>query len=383
MTLETSSFDVEVSIKDFVAALSILTSVIERKSVNPVLSCVKLETEGCNLIIQATDGSIFIKHSIGAKIQQGAVAVTVDGKLLERMLKGLADGSLNLRLLEHSNELLINTSSFELKLVIMSTDEFPKFPRIYTDTCFEISCKDLSNLIHYTEFSSSKDEIRYNLNGVCLHSNGDGRIHSASTDVFRLSTFFIEAPDHKKEFKIILPSKTVDFIKSLGSPFFENHIVKTKTNNNIIEFAVLNTLIVSKLIDGSFPEYQGLIPQNNVNVLKIKRSIFASAIERVAGISDEKSKAIKININTQNIEISAYTQSKGEAKQQVGGDFFNYEGIKIEIAFQPKYLIDILNLIKNQEDVEVEVLLKDSSSPVVITCSKLQNALFVVMPIKI
>ena len=343
----------------------------------------KLEIESSNLVIHATDGSIFVKHAIGAKISHASSSVTVDGRLLERMIKGLNDSSVNIKLLDHSSELLVNTASFELKLVTMSSDDFPKFPRVYTDTCFEISCKDLFSLINYTEFSSSRDEIRYNLNGVCLHSNGEGKIHAASTDVFRLSTFFIEIAGNKKEFKIILPSKTVDFIKNLGAPAFEHHLLKAKTNSNIIEFSVQNTLIVSKLIDGTFPEYQGLIPQNNDNILKIKKSVFASAIERVAGISDEKSRAIKINISDKEIQISAYTQSKGQAKQTLPADFFEYTGLNLEIAFQPKYLSDILNLMKNQEDVEIEILFKDSSSPVVITSSKLQNALFVVMPIKI
>jgi DNA polymerase-3 subunit beta len=376
-------FDIEVSVKDLVSALSVLTSVMERKSVNPILSCVKLDIEDNSLLIQATDGSIFVKQLIGAKIHNTSMSIAVEGRLMERMLKGLADETISMKYLSQSNELLISSPSFELKLVILSSDEFPKFPRVYTDTSFELPYKDLYNLINYTEFSSSKDEIRYNLNGVCLHSEGAGRICAASTDVFRLSTFFVDSPDAAKEFKIILPTKTVDFIRSLNSPGFENHVIKAKTNNNIIELSILNTLVVSKLIDGAFPDYQGLIPKNNNNKLVINKAVFAGAIERVAGITDEKSKAIKISIDQENIEIFAYTQSKGEAKQSINKAFFNYDGTAISVAFQPKYLLDVMGLFKAQDDVEVEFAFKDPSSPIVITCNKLENGLFVVMPIKI
>jgi DNA polymerase-3 subunit beta len=278
---------------------------------------------------------------------------------------------------------MVSSPSFELKLVVLSSDEFPKFPRVYTDSSFELPYKDLYNLINYTEFSSSKDEIRYNLNGVCLHSEGAGRICAASTDVFRLSTFFVESADAAKSFKIILPTKTVDFIRSLTSQTLENHVIKAKTNNNIIELAILNTLIVSKLIDGSFPDYQGLIPQANNSKLTINKNVFAGAIERVSGITDEKSKAIKISIDRENIEIFAYTQSKGEAKQSINKGFFSYDGEPISVAFQPKYLLDVMSLIKGQDDAEVVFAFKDPSSPIVITCNKLENGLFVVMPIKI
>ena len=277
---------------------------------------------------------------------------------------------------------MVSTPSFELKLVVLPSDEFPKFPRLYTDSTFELPYKDLYNLIIHTEFSSSKDEIRYNLNGVCLHSEGAGRICAASTDVFRLSTFFVESPDATKSFKIILPTKTVDFIRNLSNSALENHIIKAKINNNIIELAILNTLIVSKLIDGSFPDYQGLIPKANNSKLIVNKNIFANAIDRVSGITDEKSKAIKISINKEIIEIFAYTQSKGEAKQSIKS-FFSYDGEPISVAFQPRYLLDVMNLAKGQDDLDVEFLFKDSSSPIVITCSKLENALFVVMPIKI
>jgi len=376
-------FDIEVSVKDLVSALSILTSVMERKSVNPILSCVKLEIEDNSLLIQATDGSIFVKQLIGAKVHNATISIAVEGRLLERMLKGLADDIISMKYLSQSSELMVSSPSFELKLVVLSSDEFPKFPRVYTDSSFELPYKDLYNLINYTEFSSSKDEIRYNLNGVCLHSEGAGRICAASTDVFRLSTFFVESADAAKSFKIILPTKTVDFIRSLTSQTLENHVIKAKTNNNIIELAILNTLIVSKLIDGSFPDYQGLIPQANNSKLTINKNVFAGAIERVSGITDEKSKAIKISIDRENIEIFAYTQSKGEAKQSINKGFFSYDGEPISVAFQPKYLLDVMSLIKGQDDAEVVFAFKDPSSPIVITCNKLENGLFVVMPIKI
>jgi DNA polymerase-3 subunit beta len=379
----TSLFNIEVSVKDLVSALSIAASVMERKSINPILSCVKLEIEDNNLVIQSTDGSIFVKQSIGAKVQSATSSIAVEGRLLERMLKGLSDETVHMVYLNDSNELLVNSPSFELKLVVMPSEDFPRFPQKHADITFEVLCKDLFSLINYTEFSSSTEEIRYNLNGVCLHSVGSDNIFAAATDGFRLSTLALKDSDIKKEFKIILPSKTVDFLKHLNAPVFENHVVQAKISNNVIELSALNILVISKLIDGTFPEYEGLIPKNNSNKLVIKRSYLANSIERVAGITDDKSKAIKISINPDVIEISAYTQSKGEAKQSISSQFFKYDGEPISIAFQPKYLLDVFNLVKGQEDIDIEVALKDPSSPIVITCDKVENGRFIVMPIKI
>jgi DNA polymerase-3 subunit beta len=375
-------FDIEVKIKDLVSALSITTSLIERKSVNPILSCVQLKVEGNDLVIKATDGSIFVKYAIGVKIQNASMSIAVEGKLLERMLKGLNDENVRMVYLVDSNELLVSSISFELKLVVLDSQEFPKFPQLNSHISFEILGKDLFHLISNTDFSSSNEEIRYNLNGVCLHSAAN-KIFAASTDGFRLSTLYVENDQEHKDFKIILPSKTVNFLKYLNLPIFENHVVKAKISNNMIELSAFNILIISKLIDGAFPEYESLIPKNNTNKLVIKKSYFSNAIERVSGITDEKSKAIKISINKDNIEVSAYTQSKGEAKQSISNQFFQYYGEPLIIAFQPKYLIDVLGLIKNQEDFEIEIALKDSASPILITSEKLSNGKFVVMPIKI
>lgn len=378
--MSSSKFDIKVSTKDFLSALSASNSVMDKRSVNPTLGCVRLDVEDSNLLIQATDGSIFVKQAIGAQVFGVNCSVAVEGRLLERMIKGLNSDELSLKYLSESNEILVTSFGFELKLLTLPIEDFPKFPRIYTDTTFEIPYKNLYELLSYTEFASSQEEIRYNLNGVCLHSEGD-KICAAATDVFRLATFFIDSSSEQKEFKIILPTKTIDLIRKIYSPNIEGHLVKAKISNNIIELSVLNTLMVSKLIDGVFPQYSGLIPKNNQNKLVINKALLASAIDRVSGINDERSRAVTINISQQEMEVSAYTQAKGEAKQSLPTENFNYQGDAIRIAFQPRYLLDVLNLFK--EDVEVELALKDPAAPITICCEKLPNAKFVIMPIKI
>jgi DNA polymerase-3 subunit beta len=276
---------------------------------------------------------------------------------------------------------MIRASDFELKLVVLPIEDFPVLPNVNTLASYQILSKDLYNLIHYTEFAASTEEVRYNLNGVCLHSLGEKEICSAATDGFRLSTFCADAQNLQKEFKIILPTKTVDFLKNLSSPIFENHVIEAQIGNNIVSFVSSKLLVISKLIDGVFPQYDGLIPQNNSNKLSIQKGLFANAIDRVAGIADEKSKAVKISISSEILNVFAYTQSKGNARQSINAQLFNYNGGPIEIAFQPKYLLDILNLSK--DDVAVELAFKDSTSPVLVTLDKLERGKFVVMPIRI
>jgi DNA polymerase-3 subunit beta len=381
MLAASNTFDLQVPLKDLVSALSIVTSVMDKKSVNPILSCVKLSVKDGNLSLIATDGSIFVRTFVGAMVKNASIDIAVDGKLLERMIKGLGSDAIGMMHLENSNELLIRVSDFELKLVMMPIEDFPALPSINALASYQILSKDLYNLIYYTEFSASTEEVRYNLNGVCLHSSGGKELCSAATDGFRLSTFQADVHGLQREFKIILPAKTVDFLNNLSSPIFENHIIEAQIGNNIVGFVSPKLLVISKLIDGVFPEYGGLIPRNNINKLSIQKGCFANAIERVAGIADEKSKAVKISISCDSLNVFAYTQSKGNAKQSISSQFFKYNGDSIEIAFQPKYLLDVLNLAK--DDVEVELSFKDSTSPVLITIDKLEYGKFVVMPIRI
>jgi DNA polymerase-3 subunit beta len=378
---DSSVFDIHVPVKDLVSALSIVTSVMDKKSVNPTLSCVKLSAEDGVLSLVATDGSIFVRTCVGAMIKTASVSIAVDGKLLERMIKGLRLDTLEMTCLESSNELLIRVSDFELKLVMLPIEDFPFLPNINALASYQILSKDLYNLIHYTEFAASTEEVRYNLTGVCLHSSGGQELYSAATDGFRLSTFQADVHGLQKDFKIILPAKAVDFLKNLNSPLFENHVIEAQIGNNIVGFISSKLLVISKLIDGVFPEYLGLIPKNNTNKLSIQKGCFAGAIERVSGIADEKSKAVKISISQSALNVFAYTQSKGNAKQSISDKLFQYSGDSIEIAFQPKYLLDVLNLAK--DDTQVILVFKDSTSPVLVTIDKLERGYFVIMPIRI
>jgi len=375
------AFDIEVSSKELASCLSAVTAVIEKRNVEQTLSCVKLFVSEDKLCVEATDGSIFIRQFLGAKIQNESLNLIVEGRILERMIRGLADEFIRILYIPESNELLLSSISFELRLIALSPNSFPTFPVITSPVSFEILSSDLFDLINCTDFSLSKDEIRYNINGIYIYG-ANNQIHAASTDNFRLSAFNLESKGVHNNFAMILPTKTVSFLKNLNASSPGQEVLKVTLHHNIVQFSSPKMCIVSKLIDGSFPEYTSIIPKNNDNNLIIQKSHLASAIERIAFITDDNSRAVKMSISEKEVEISAYTHSKGKAKQVIEHKFFKYKGEPLTIAFQPRYVLDILSLIK-QADAKVTIALKSSSLPVLITSDQLSRCLFVIMLIKI
>ena len=375
-----NGFEVEVRLTELLVALSFVTSIIEKRNVKPILSCVCFKTQGNQLNIHSTDGTLFATNSVKAKIiNQGVIAV--EGLILLRILNKLKDEFINLAYLPKSQELKVYTPTFELKLVTLDVKEFPEYPKLNTESIFDIQNKDLCSLIDHTSFSCSKEEIRYNINGIYLHSSeANDKVCAVSTDGNRLSTAEIELKT-SNQFKFILPFKTIEFLKKLSNGKFEKFATSVRVSHNLIEFISQNLQIVSKLVDANFPEYKNLIPNANPYELKVKHNLLLESVERIAEITDERFRSIKMRVQKNTLEISSYLQSKGGAKEVLSE--IEYNGEEILIGLNPRYLLEILKLLKSSDEAEISIKLKNSSSSLLITINNLPCCRFVVMPIQL
>jgi DNA polymerase-3 subunit beta len=385
-------FEIEAQTKDLGRALGLLNSVVEKKNVIPVLSNVKLSVQDTQLIITATDMDLSISEQIGVQTIKGG-ELTVAAKTLSDIVRHISDETVRLQYVSETEQLMVLGKNCQFNLSILPAHEFPTLEQNDSITQFSIASESLAKLIDSTKFSISTEETRYNLNGIYFHIITEGEhkyFTAASTDGHRLSLAYTEAPENVNSTGIILPKKAaLELQKILKDAHCTGHEVSVDLSNTKAKFVCNKITLISKLIDGNFPDYQAFIPKGNNNKLMIDAKQFASAINRVATITVEKFRAIKMEISTEGVEFSAFGEARGSAREYLKsateGDKENaslvYEGdTALSIGFNPKYITDVLDAIKGKE---VSIELKDSFSPALIKDTSDPHALFVVMPIKV
>ena len=216
------------------------------------------------------------------------------------------------------------------------------------------------------------------MNGVFLHlTEGQGRnfLTGVATDSHRLSSSSLEIENNTSFNSLILPRKTVFQLCSLLSESTETLLMQTSDNK--IKFSLGNMKLISKVIDGKFPDYKKVVPKTNDKTLVVSSKDFISSIERVASVSLDRKEGVKLVINKDNIQLSVNSANSGEGNEKIKADF-NSENLNI--SFNSKYLIDIASEV---EDKNLKMNLKDSASPVLIEDTSDKNSYYVIMPMKI
>ncbi|MDF2965741.1 MAG: dnaN [Rickettsiaceae bacterium] len=384
-------FEIEAQTKDLNRALGLLSSVVEKKNVIPVLSNVKLTVNDSLLTLTATDMDLSIAEQINIQpIKSGEL--TVAAKTLSDIVRHISDETVKLKYVPETEQLMVLGENCQFNLSTLPAHEFPTLEQTDSIAKFNIPSDNLARLIDNTKFSISTEETRYNLNGIYFHIMTEGEnkfFAAASTDGHRLSLAYTEAPENVTSIGIILPKKAaLELQKILKDTQCVDHEVVVDLSNTKAKFVCNKITLISKLIDGNFPDYQAFIPKNNNNKLAIDSKQLASAINRVATITVEKFRAIKMEISTEGVEFSAFGEARGSAreyikagKESAKGGSFVYEGdSSLSIGFNPKYITDVLDAVKGRE---VSIELRDSFSPAVIRDTSDPHSLFVVMPIKV
>lgn len=382
--INNSRLEIKVQTKELAHALSFASSIIEKRNVASELNNIKLSAKNGTFEIGATDMDIYLNQTVGAEIiAEGAT--TVSAQTLLDIVRKIPDTEIIIRQKKTSDQLELIGKICQFDLLTLPALQFPEMETVDSEISVTIPCEYLARIIEYTNFAMSNDETRYNLNGIYLHIKNHELI-SAATDGHRLSVSSCLLNNSNTNFGVIIPKKTVQEVLKITKDSKNIHTdIAITLGTNKVMFTCNNLIIVSKLIDGVFPEYNSFIPVNNQNKLIVNTKLLADAIDRVSTVTVDKFRAIKFNIGNNNLDITASGESRGAAKESLAysmeeNSLCNFNGQEMVIGFNPKYMHDVLGTIK---EPLVELYLNDSFSPVLIKSKQYPGDSFVVMPVKV
>ncbi len=367
---------------DLLKALSHIHGIVEVRHTLPILSNIILEAKDDKLILSSTNLDIYCSDKIKAEVLQSG-EVSVSAVTFFEIIKRLPPGSEVLMVMEEGeNEIRLTCGRSKFNLSTLKTDDFPIISDSDLSTNFVLSADELIRIIDKTKFAVSNEETRYYLNGIFLHKaerNSIQFLRAVATDGHRLAQYDIPLPQGAEDITgIIIPKKTIYELRKVLDD--ANGDVSVSLNENKIKFSFNDLKVVSKVIDGTFPDYTKVIPQKNDKNFETNNSDLKSAIDRVSAVAaneESKSKAIKFCIENNSLSLSVESQSKGSANEMID---VNYSGDKVDIGFNSKYIIDICNEVDGDE---ISISLSDSISPAIILDKTDENLFFVLMPMRI
>jgi DNA polymerase-3 subunit beta len=384
------SFILSVERKQFLSAISLLLGVVEKKNIISILSNIKLSAKDGSLTLTATDMDLSICENIGADIRcEGEL--TVDCKMLSDIVRKMPDAEVHLKYDSSSAQLIIKGKNCTFNLPTIPADEFPNLELSSSDAVsFEIPSADFLRMLEYTKYSIANESNRYNLNGVCLHKSlyeGADRFAAASTDGHRLSYVSVESPLAVIKLNdILVPRKAVfELIKILKEHSrFDNPVVQVSIGSTKAQFVCNNTVLVSKLIDGIFPDYRIFIPEKTIGILTVNRKLLTEVVDRVSTITSENFRAVEFYVTEKRIEFSAHGNSATKAREileysDAEDAKLVYKGADFSRGFNPSYLNDILSVVTS-DNVEIHFGY-DDRTPTMLKEEGVDSAVFIVMPL--
>jgi len=361
--------------------LNHVQSVVERRNTIPILSNVLLSAQGDSLKLTATDLDIEISESAPAEVER-AGQTTAPANYLYDFVRKLPDGAaVKFDVSGDDPRLFISAGKSRLHLPILPAGDFPSMPSDGFETRFEVEPTELSRLIDKTRFAISTEETRYYLNGIFFHTvaeNGSGSamLRAVATDGHRLALADSAAPKGAQGMPgVIVPRKTINELKRLLDDAAD--MVEIAVSPQKIRFALGDAVLTSKLIDGSFPEYARVIPKGNAKKLKVSNKAFSEAVDRVATVSAERSRSVRLALEKDKVTLTVNNPDAGVATEDLAAD---YRDDGMEIGFNARYLLDVAQQIEGEEAV---FELADSGSPTLVRDEADEKALYVLMPLRV
>ncbi len=359
--------------------LSHLQNVVSKKNTLPILSNILIEADQNTLTLSATDMDISIKETINCNVLEPG-STTINAQMMFDIIKKLPDNS-EIEFISNNGKILtIRSNVSKFSLSCLPKDEFPIIDVIPKNgKKLSVSSQTMFNLINKTKFAISNEETRYFLNGLYFNMSPtkdstnltfvgtDG--HRLATSSFSLNNVINDVPG------VIIPKKTIFELSKLLSENTSD--IEINISPNKIIFYIDNLVLISNLIDGNFPDYKRVIPNNNNNHLMVNRINLYSAVDRVSTISNEKSPSIKFKLLKNLINLSTVNNENSTATEDIN---VNYDGSEIEIGFNSKYIMDILD---NLEGDEIKISFNDNSSPIIAQDESNADTIFVLMPMRV
>jgi DNA polymerase-3 subunit beta len=366
--------------QNLISLLSKTQNIVEKRNTMPILVNVLLEATGDELKVFATDLEVSLTDQAICQISEGG-KVAVDAKNLFNLVKELNEGPIQItKKPNHWIELKQNRSVFNI--VGLPAEEYPLFPIYSTDNFLNVSSKMLLDMIEKTIYSVSTDETRYHLNGVYFErgiTGSENRYRMVATDGHRLCLVDRQIENNKTSevtAGVIVPRKGLHEVRKILESNRDGQVqVAIEGAQLIVKNA--STLLMVRLIEGRYPNYQQLIPQNLKKKIYVSRSYLVSSLRRVSRLSNQKSKGVTFSFSKGTLQISSTNPELGDAKEELE---VQYDGEEIKIGFNARYLLDAL---ASFEDDNVEINLNDQVSPIVLRPKNDSDYTCIIMPMRI
>ncbi|NRB05212.1 MAG: DNA polymerase III subunit beta [Rhodobacteraceae bacterium] len=354
-------------------------SVVERRNTIPILANVLIEAEGSDVTFRATDLDIEVVDRAAAQVER-AGATTVSATTLHEIIRKLPDGALvTLTADAAAGRLTVDAGRSNFSLATLPREDFPVMASSEYASNFAVPAPVLRRLFDKSKFAISTEETRYYLNGVYMHvadSDGGKVLRCVATDGHRLARIDAELPENSGDMPgVIVPRKTVGELRKLLDD--DEAQIAVSVSETKVRFATQDITLTSKVIDGTFPDYTRVIPAGNTRKLEVDASDFAQAVDRVATVSSERSRAVKMQLDEDRLVLSVNAPDSGAAEEELA---VAYGDEKLEIGFNAKYLLEIASQVDRENAV---FLFNSSGDPTLMREGNDQSAVYVVMPMRV
>jgi DNA polymerase-3 subunit beta len=359
---------------DFIKVLQRIQGIVEKRNTMPILANVLLDASKGKVTIMATDLEVFIRDAAQAGVSEEG-SVTVNARKVFEIAKELPGDQIDVST-GKDDKLTLKAGKARFNIMGLPAKEFPSFPEPDEGALQPIDGETMRNMIEKTSFAVSTDETRYNINGFLLERE-DGRIKMVATDGHRLALVVSEGDNIAKGQKegVLLPRKGVMEMKKVLDEKEGGFFLGISQKNAVMKRD--NTVITVRLLEGEFPDYRRVIPKDNDKKVSAKREDLLASLKRVSILSTDKIKGVKFGFSDSRLVLSSSSPEIGEATEEVD---INYSEDEIEIAFNARYFIDVLEALK---DEEVSINLKDSLSPGIIRPAGGEDYTYIIMPMRL
>jgi DNA polymerase-3 subunit beta len=360
-------------------ALGHVQSVVERRNTIPILSNVLLSADRGGLSLSATDLDMEIVDHAEANVETPG-QITAPAQILYEIVRKLPDGAeVELKFAGEDPRLSVSAGRSRFNLPVLPAGDFPVMSSEGLGSRMTLEAQELARLIDKTRFAISTEETRYYLNGLYLHTvmeAGEARLRAVATDGHRLALSEMPAPEGAAGLPgVIVPRKTIQEARRLLED--ASGPVELSVSAAKVRFAFGRASLTSKVIDGSFPDYVRVIPRDNQRVVMIDNTLFASAVDRVATISAEKSRSVKLALEPGRLVLTVRNMEAGQAVEELEVD---YDGEGFEIGFNARYLLDVAGQIQGES---AEFRFADPASPTLVLDPVDRGVQYVLMPLRV
>jgi len=359
--------------EDLLKPLQQIIGAVERRQTMPALSNLLLRANEQNLSITATDLEVELLATLDMEIEdQGAT--TIPARKLLDICRSLPDQA-NVVINSSNEKIKVSSGRSRFSLATLPAEDFPTIDDLELDQTIRVKESDFVGLIEKTAFAMAQQDVRYYLNGLLLELEA-GQIRTVATDGHRLALSQLE---HKSDIdgsrQIIVPRKGVQELLRLLSK--EDNEISVALGKNHLRVNLANLQFTTKLIDGRFPEYQRVLPDECDNRATIDKLVLKQALTRASILSNEKYKGIRLILDDNTMVIQAHNPEHEEAEDEIE---IEYSGDRLEVGFNVVYLLDVLNALDSDK---VEIIIQDANSSALIVSPESQASRYVVMPMRL